>query len=263
MSTAFGPVRSERNGDLAILTLDEPSRMNPLSDAMREGLLAAFEAAVADDAVRTLILTGAGGNFTAGADIRQLGLDGPPDPVRSRRRLTPLHRLIELVAGGPKPVITAVEGAAFGAGLSIAMASDHVIAGDGVRFGAAFGKIGLTADCGLTWSLPQRVGPAMARDLLFTGRPVEATEALAIGLVDAVVPTGEALAAAIAKADHYRAIAPLSIAAMKAAFAQGPGPLAATLALERQQQPMLSMTADHAEGIAAFREKRKPDFKTR
>jgi enoyl-CoA hydratase/carnithine racemase len=253
----------ERRDDIAVITLNDPERMNPLSDAMRAGLLREFEAALADDAIRTIVLTGAGGNFTAGADIRQLALPGGPDPARSRRRLAPLHRLIELIAGGPKPVIAAVEGAAFGAGVSIAVASDFLIAGDGARFGAAFGKIGLTADCGLIWSLPQRVGRSIARDLMFTGRPVKADEALAIGLVDRVVPAGSAIKAALAKAADYRAVAPLSIAAMKAAFAQGPGPLSAALALETQQQPMLSMTMDHAEGIAAFREKRAAVFKAR
>jgi enoyl-CoA hydratase/carnithine racemase len=135
-----------------------------------------------------------------------------------------------------------------------------VIAGEGVRFGAAFGKIGLTADCGLLWSLPQRVGRTMARDIMFTGRPVKADEALRIGIIDKLVPAGEAVAAAVAKAGEYRGIAPLAIAAMKSAFVQGPGPLSDALALETQQQPMLSMTSDHAEGVAAFREKRSAVF---
>jgi len=253
-------VLREMRDDIAVITLNDPERLNPLSDEMRAALLEACEAASFDSAARAIVITGAGGNFTPGADIRQLIVPGGPDPSRSRRRLTPLHRLIELIAGGPKPVIAAVEGAAFGAGLSIAAASDFVIAGDGVRFGAAFGKIGLTADCGLIWSLPQRVGRTLARDLMFTGRPVKAQEALEIGLVDRVVAAGSALDTALEKAAEYRGIAPLAIAAMKAAFAQGPGPLSDALALERHQQPMLSMTRDHAEGLAAFAEKRAAKF---
>ncbi len=251
----------ETRDDVAILTLNAPDRLNPLSDEMRAALLDAVETAMADQGLRAIVLTGAGGNFTAGSDIRQLAVSATPDPARSRRRLIPLHRLIEMVAGGPKPVIAAVEGVAFGAGLSIAAACDFVVAGDGARFGAAFGKIGLTADCGLVWSLPQRIGRTLARDLLFTGRSVLAEEAHRIGIVDQLVPTGNALAAALEKAADYRGVAPLSIAAMKFAFAQGPGPLSEALALELQQQPMLSMTGDHAEGIAAFREKRPARFK--
>lgn len=246
--------------DVCVLTLNDPERFNPLSDDMRAALLAALEEAMADSAVRAIILTGAGDNFTAGADIRQLSLSSVPDPGRYRRRLTPLHRAIEIIAGGPKPVIAAVEGAAFGAGLSIAAACDFVIAGEGVRFGAAFGKIGLTADCGLVWSLPQRIGRTLARDIMFTGRPVKAEEAYRIGIVDMLVPAGDAVSAALAKAADYRGVAPLAIAAMKSAFVQGPGPLSEALALETQQQPMLSMTGDHAEGVAALREKRSPSF---
>lgn len=253
-------VTSERRDDVCVITLNDSDRLNPLSDEMRSALVPALEAAMWDNAVRVVVLTGAGGNFTAGADIRQLSVSAGPDPMRSRRRLVPLHRSVELIAAGPKPVVTAVEGAAFGAGLSLAAASDFVIAGESARFGAAFGKIGLTADCGLTWSLPQRVGRTLARDIMFTGRPIKADEAERIGIVDRLVPAGDALAAAIEKAADYRNIAPLSIAAMKAAFAQGPGSLSEALALELQQQPMLSMTSDHAEGITAFREKRATRF---
>jgi len=246
--------------DTCVLTLNDAGQMNPLSDNMRAALFAALEAAMANEAVHAIVLTGAGGNFTAGADIRQLMLSDTPDPARYRRRLVPLHRAIEIIAGGPKPVVAAIEGAAFGAGLSIAAACDFVIAGEGARFGAAFGKIGLTVDCGLIWSLPQRVGRTLARDIMFTGRPVKSDEAHRIGIVDALVPQGQALAAAIAKAVDFRGVAPLSIAAMKAAFTQASGSLADALALEKVQQPMLSMTNDHAEGVAAFREKRTAKF---
>lgn len=263
MSEDTNPVRYELIDDVAVLTLDEPKKLNPISDAMRSGLLVRLEQAIADNDARTIVLTGAGGNFTSGADIRQLGLGGPNDPLRSRRRLAPLHRTVELIAGGPKPVIGAVEGVAFGAGLSFALACDYLIIDDTARFGASFGKIGLTADTGIMWSLPQRVGRSMARDLMFTGRPVKADEALAIGLADKMVESGGALAAALAKAAEYRAIAPLSIAAMKSAFIAGPARLTDVLALELQQQPMMSMTEDHAEGVAAFREKRPAQFKAR
>ena len=130
-------VSRETLDDIAVVTLNEPDRLNPLSDEMRTALLAAVESGMVDASIRTIILTGAGGNFTAGADIRQLAISAIPDPARARRRLVPLHRLIELIAGGPKPVIAAIEGAAFGAGLSIAAASDFVVAGEGAQIGRA------------------------------------------------------------------------------------------------------------------------------
>lgn len=255
-------VLSERRGDVAVITLNDPERMNPVSDEMRAAFLAAIDGAHLDPEVRVLVLTGAGGNFTAGADVRQMeNPGGGIDPDRFRRRLIPLQRCVEQLAGGPKPVVAAVEGNAFGLGLSFALACDWVVASESARFAAAFGKIGLTADCGLAWTLPQRVGISHARDIMMTARPVKAAEALEIGLVDRLVPAGEALEAALAKAEDYRAVAPLALSAMKAGFVLGPGSLAETLAMERQQQPMLSMTGDHQEAVAAFKEKRTAAFR--
>jgi enoyl-CoA hydratase/carnithine racemase len=171
-----------------------------------------------------------------------------------------LQRSIELIAGGPKPVICAVEGVAFGAALSLALACDYFIIGEKARLGATFGKVGLTADCGLLWSMPQRIGRSLTRDILFTARPVKAAEAISIGLADQQVEAGTAVTAALAKAAEYRNVAPLTIAALKSALVAGPGSLSEMLALEREQQPMLIMSADHAEGLSAFWEKRPPRF---
>lgn len=263
MTQDFTPVRYTVKDGVAVISLDEPTKLNPLSDRMRDGLAAAVKTAMTDPAIRCLILTGEGGNFTAGADVRQLALGGPPDPARSRRRIETLHGIIQDIVTGPKPVICAVEGAAFGAGLSFASASDFLIVSETARFGAAFGKIGLTADCGLIWTMPQRIGLSAARDLMFTGRRIDAAEALALGFADKKVDEGKALEAAFAKADEYAAIAPLAIAAMKSAFASGASSLLDVMNLEKNQQPMLSMSHDHHEGIAAFREKRPAKFEGR
>lgn len=263
MTIAESLVRTELVEDIAVLTLDAGKPLNPISDEVRADLLSTVEAAIANPAVRALVLTGAGGNFSSGSDFAQLAVPGGYDPERYRRRLLPLHRLIELIASGPKPVVAAVEGAAFGAGLSIAAACDYFIASETARFGAAFGKAGLVADCGLMWSLPPRVGSATARDLLLTARALDAQQGRAIGLCDVLAPAGGALEAALSKAREYRNVAPLSIASMKAALANGPLSLAEALAFERLQQPMMSITADHQEAVNAFGEKRPPNFSGR
>jgi enoyl-CoA hydratase/carnithine racemase len=250
----------ERRGAVAVITLNEPARMNPFSHPMRRRVLEVFQAEAADPSVRAIVLTGAGGQFSAGADVRQMTVDDTPDPMRSRDLLTALQALVRLVVGGPKPVIAAVEGVAFGAGLSVAAAADWVVASTGARFGAAFGKIGLAPDCGLLWSLPKRIGLVRAKDLIFTGRPLKADEAHALGLVDQLVEPGKVVEAALAKALEYADVAPLTIATVKAALEEGPIDLNHALRLELNQQPMMRMTADHAEGCRAFLEKRKPIF---
>lgn len=256
-------VLREHRGSFVILTMNEPARMNPFSDRLREQLSDALAEVMADSSARVVIVTGAGGQFCVGADVRELAKSGGPDPLRSRRRLGVLQNVIRQVATGPLPVIAAVEGAAFGAGLSLAAACDHVIVAEGARFGGAFGKIGLAPDCGILWSLPQRIGLSRTRDLIFTGQQLDAASAHRIGLADALVGKGEALAAALAKAETYLGTAPLSIAATKVAVAQLPGGLEETMAIELHQQPLLSGTADHAEARTAFMEKRPPVFRGR
>lgn len=254
-------IQIERHGTVAVLQFTEPKALNPFSMEMRVQAAEAYEALSADDTVSAIVLTGAGGNFSAGADVRQLKAITEPDPDLARRRLEPLARLVRLIAGGPKPAVAAVEGIAFGAGMSLAAACDHVVAGESARFGAAFVKIGLTADCGILSTLPQRVGLTRARQILMTGAPVPAREAAEIGLVDTLTEDGRALDDAIALAEGMTGAAPLAVAAIRRALAQGPLTLEQALSFESATQPMLSMTADHREGIDAFFAKRKPRFR--
>lgn len=248
----------ERHGAISTIAFNEPERMNPLSSRMRLKFHAAIEAAMWDPSCRVLVLTGAGGQFCAGADVREM--TGGDDPQHARRRLGSLQAVIRLIYGGPKPVVAAVEGVAFGAGLSLVAASDFVIASQTARFGAAFGRIGLAADCGLLLTLPLRIGIARAKDMLFTGKPVTGAQAHALGLVDELVAPGGALEAALEKAEDYLETAPLTIAAAKTAFEEGPLNLDHALRLEQHQQSMMRMTADHAEGRSAFLERREPSF---
>lgn len=256
-------VKYEQESGIVTLTLNDAAHRNPLGDTVRARLIELMKQAFADDEIRAIVLTGAGGHFSAGADVRQMQSDDGPNPARSRRRLAVLQDLLRLIVAGPKPVVAAVEGVAFGAGLSIVSACDWVVAAESAKMGAAFGRIGLAPDCGLLWSLPQRIGMSPTRDLIFTGRAITGAEAHALGLVDELAQDQTPLERARTKAESYLSTAPLTIAATKTAIAELPGNLEAALAIEAHQQPMMSMTADHAEARAAFMAKRPPHFRGR
>jgi 2-(1,2-epoxy-1,2-dihydrophenyl)acetyl-CoA isomerase len=261
MPTDEGTVTLQRVDATVVLTLDAPQRRNALSFHMRQLLRDRLRQAQADDGVRCIVLQGAAGTFSAGGDVR--GMAESPPPLVARERLEVLHDVVRLILRGPKPVVAAVEGTAYGAGMSLASACDHVIAADDARFSAAFGRLGLVADCGLFWTLPQRVGIGPTRDLLMTGRPVEAAEAKQLGLADAVVPPGQTLEAALAKARQYLAIAPLAIAATKSALLRRPASLEDALAIESDLQDFLRGTRDHADAAQAFLQKRPVQFQGR
>ena len=261
--TANGVIETMESG-IAVLTLNAPARKNALSTEIRFALLAAMQKYVGDPACRAMVLTGAAQTFCAGGDISQMK---PPEGVTPRdyslTRMKALHDSVRLIAAGPKPVVAAVEGHAAGAGMSLAAACDYVIAADDARFVASFGRIGLAADCGLIWSLPNRVGHAKARDLLLTARTVSANEALKLGLADEVVAKGATLARALEKAASYATTAPLAIALTKRVMAGELDDLNLALENEIDWQAELRATADHQEAREAFLQKRAPKFQGR
>jgi len=241
-----------RDGATAILTLDYPERRNALAMPMRQRLVDALEAIEADRDLRAIVVTGAGGTFSAGGDISGMNVT---DLAAGRERFRMTHRLVRLLIKGSKPVIAAVEGWCVGAGLSVAMCCDTVVAAEDARFAAGFGKIGLIADLGLLHTLPARIGQGRARQVFLYGEQISAGRAEAIGMVDHVVPPGTALQAALGRAALFQA--PLPAAMTKQYLAAG---LDAALEWERDTQSTLFLTADHAEGKAAFLGKRTPSF---
>lgn len=251
---ATAPVLVSRDGAIVTLTLNWPERRNALSVAMRHALADAFEEIEPDRSVRVVILTGTGEHFCAGGDLTGMQVSGVAE---GRERMRQAHRLIRLMVNARVPVIAAVEGWCAGAGISLACAADHVVAGAEAKFLASFGKVGLLPDLGLLHTLPARVGQARAREIMLFGETIEAARAEAIGLVDRVVAPGTALAAARERAAILAAQAPLTLALAKAALAQG---LDAALAREQDLQAALYLTPDHAEGKAAFLEKRPARF---
>jgi enoyl-CoA hydratase/carnithine racemase len=243
-----------RDGATAVLTLNNPARRNALSLALREALVAALERLESDPAVRAIVLTGAGGNFSSGGDISGMDVS---DLAGGRERFRLTHRLVRLMVKGSKPLVAAVEGWAAGAGVGLALCCDTIVAAAEARFVLSFGKVGLIPDSGSLHTLPLRVGQGRARQMMLYGEAVGAAAALEMGLVDQMVPPGTALAVAIDRARLFAGTAPLPAGLTKQYLANG---LDAALDWERDMQSSLFLTADHAEGKAAFLAKRAPVF---
>ena len=248
-------LRQDRDGPTAVLTLDYPERRNALAIPMRRALVEALEGIEADPAVRAVVITGAGGTFCAGGDIS--GMD-VADLAAGRERFRLTHHLVRLMVKGSKPLVAAVEGWCVGAGLSLAMCCDTVLAARDARFAAGFGKIGLVADLGLLHTLPARIGQGRARQVFLYGDTMDAARAEQIGLVDGLTDKGAALDAALASARRFADAAPLPVALTRQWLAAG---LDAALDWERDAQSALFLTADHGEGKAAFLQKRQPVFR--
>ena len=252
-------VRLETVDGIATITLDRPAALNALTIPMKQELLAALRSVERDRSVRAVILTGAGRAFCAGQDLRERLEPGAPSLGEElRERYNPIVRAMRSL---PKPIIGAINGVAAGAGASLAFACDLRIAADTASFVLAFGRLGLIPDSGATWLLPRLVGPSRAMAMALVNEPVAAVEAERIGLVSRVVPGETLLDEARALAQRVVESAPLGVAltkrALNAAFDRD---FEAALAYEAYLQDLAGRTADHAEGIAAFTEKRPPRF---
>ncbi len=243
-----------RDDATLILTLNYPARRNALSMDIRTGLIAAFEEAEADPGIRAIVITGSEGNFSAGGDISGMNSN---TLGAGRRRFAITHQLVRALIRGSKPVLAAVEGYAVGAGLSLALCCDTIVAAQDARFGAGFGRIGLIADLGLNHTLPARIGMGRARQVLLYGEQMDATTAERIGMIDHVVPKGTALDVALERARLFHTAAPLPLAMTRSLLAER---LDAALDRELDMQSALFLTADHVEGREAFLARRAPRF---
>lgn len=246
---------SRTNDGLLIVTLNEPVRRNPVGHAARLALLAQMAEAEADDTVRAVVLTGAGGHFSAGGDIRD---QGERSIAAQRDRFATIRDLVLRMVRLSKPLVAAVEGWAAGGGFALALACPTIIASRQARFTASFTKIGLIPDMGLLATLPARIGPTRARQLILNNRVVEAPEGLAMGLTDELCDPGDALEMAAATARLQAETAPMPRQFIIDWFARD---IAAALDYEQTIQPALLNSQDAAEGRAAFRDKRAPRFR--
>jgi enoyl-CoA hydratase len=248
----------DRRGRVALVTLNRPKVLNALNDALMNELGAALAEADADEGVGAIVLTGSDRAFAAGADIEAMKDWGYMDVYKSGY----ISRNWEALKSVRKPVIAAVAGYALGGGCELALMCDIVIAADTAKFGQPEIKIGVIPGAGGTQRLPRAVGKAKAMDLILTARTMDAQEAERAGLVSRVVPAAklleEALAAAAAIASFSLPSVMMAKEAVNRAFES---PLAEGMLFERRLFHALFATDDQKEGMAAFLEKRKPDFK--
>ncbi|GAB4008854.1 enoyl-CoA hydratase-related protein [Nocardioides ultimimeridianus] len=244
-------------GAVRVITLNRPERRNAIDLPLRHELAEALEAADADAAVRSVVLTGADGAFCSGGDVSTMRR-GPRHETTPRANAA--QRVIRAIWGTPKPVVAAVEGPAYGAGAALALACDRVVAASDAVFATTFTGVGLAGDMGIFASLPARVGTPRARQMLMLGSRVTAEEGHPYGLVDRLTAPGAALGAALEDAQQLAAGPPLALGVIKQMLSGEPRHPLAVLDLEVRNQTTLWDTDDFAEGVAAFGEKRRPVF---
>lgn len=256
---AFTTIRFEIADAIATITLDRPDALNAMTVVMKQELLSALWSVARDRSVRALVLTGAGRAFCAGQDLRErLEPDAAPLAVELRERYNPIIRAMRSI---DQPIVGAINGVAAGAGASLAFACDIRVAAEGASFLLAFGRIGLVPDSGATWLLPRLVGPAKAAELALLGDPFSVADAERFGLVARVVPAEALGETARELASRLASLAPRALALTKQALQRSWSVgLDEALEDEAYRQGIAGATADHAEGITAFLEKRPPRF---
>ena len=262
---SFTDLRYDLDGPVARITLDRPTARNAYSEAMVESLVHAIDTAERDEAVRCIVLTGAGAAFSAGGDLkRMLHKDGmfAGGPAELRRRYVDgIQRIPRRLTLAEKPVIAAVNGPAIGAGLDLACMCDLRLAARGAQFGSTFVKVGLVPGDGGAYFLARTIGFPRALELMLTGRLLDADEAERIGLVHRVVAPEELLPAAHALAAELAALPPLALRLTKrAAYRSHDLDVDAALELAAAYQGMSQNTADHREAVAAMLERRPARF---
>ena len=253
---------TEERGVLSVV-LDRPEKLNALAGQMRRGLAEALEAAAADNAVRVIVIRGAGSAFCAGGDVERMAeLMDDKNADEFARLLGAGRRVVTAIREMAKPVIASMSGVASGAGLNLALACDIRIAAQSARFSQSFVRIGLHPDWGGTYFLPQIVPPNIACEMFFLGDYIDAERAYNLGLVNRVVADSELESETRALAERLRDAPAATIAAAKhAVYMTGAGAnLSHMLQYETEAQLRCFASQDAREGVRAFREKRQPRF---
>ena len=252
-------VKTDRNGAIATVTLDNPKRKNAVTDAMWGELEATFRDFSRDDSIRVVVITGAGDEFCSGADLSPAGsgaIEG-----HWTRRMEQVNLAALALAAVPQPTIARIDGVAAGAGLNLALGCDLVVASDRARFSEIFTKRGLSVDFGGSWLLPRLVGLHKALELCLLAEIIDAHEAERIGLVNRVVPAAELDAAVAAWTERLMALPPIALASVKRLVHLGAqSSLPEALAAEGLAQAVNFTTQDTTEAMVAFIQKREPTF---
>jgi enoyl-CoA hydratase/carnithine racemase len=245
-----------------VLKLSNPGARNALHPDMYAAGIEALNAAERDNSVRAIVLTGADNFFCAGGNLNRLLENRAKDPSVQAASIDLLAQWITALRSSTKPVIAAVEGAAAGAGFSLALACDLIVAADDAKFAMSYARVGLTPDGGASWLLSRAVPRTLASEILFEAKPIGAVRLHEVGVVNRLTKRGIALDAAIAWADDLGSVSPKALARIKSLIASAETqPLAPHLEAERDSFVDALHHGDALEGITAFLEKRQPNYK--
>lgn len=246
-------------GSVAVVTINRPERKNAITMVMRKQFQDVFEQLQDDDDVRAIVLTGAGKDFSAGADVGEIGSGGVRGNLGNARTRT---RMVRAVAHTHKPIIAAVEGVCIGMSFAMALACDFIICAENARFQFAFRHIGLVMDAGAGWLLERHVGVTRAKEIAYTGRFVSGQQAAQYGFALEAVAEETALARALELAHEIANAPTLALSEMKRQFDTAPGQtFDEALDYEVAVQGLMTWSEDFKEGTAAFKEKRKPVYR--
>jgi 2-(1,2-epoxy-1,2-dihydrophenyl)acetyl-CoA isomerase len=252
------PVAFEHHGDVVVIKINSPATRNALEPRVKAPLEARIPELLDDKTVRCLVITGTADAFCAGGDINSMGDRSAPS-VRKRMQVT--HAWAKRLLTAEKPVIAAVNGAAAGAGFSLALLCDIVLVSDKAYFRAAFPGLGAAPDLGLALTLPRAIGAPRAKDILLTNRRVEAAEAAAIGIAKRVVPAADLFDQALRLAQDLAAGPATSLGLTKTLLNHAYGTIEEFFAAEAFAQGVAFGSPEFAEGVEAFLNKRKPEFR--
>jgi enoyl-CoA hydratase/carnithine racemase len=251
----------ERDGKVAVLTLNRPRQKNALNTALLEALGKQLAALGEDASVRAIVITGAGGAFCSGADLKSAMADGGGVFEKLDATLDSYHAIIRAIVGAPKPILALVEGGAVGFGCDIALACDLRVLAEGAYLQEKFVKIGLMPDGGGTFWLPRLIGIGRAMEMILLGEPVDAARAEALGLANRVVPAAQIREEGMKLAQRLAAGPPLAYAEIKRAVRAGlGGTIDVALEMEKKGQLKCLTSNDCFEGVGAWMQKREPEF---